>query len=492
MVGLVVMLGIGSLAFGERIPLNDGLGWDGLRYGTLAADLPGAIASGVVEDYTLRRALPSALVYVGLTISGVERDTDAIVLGFAILTLVALTCVALLWRPIADSLELDVQNRWLGFVGLFGSFLVLKQLWYVPVLTDAAALACGAAALCLYLEGRTASLALVGIAASFAWPTAGVAVAVLLLWSRGAAPLPPRTGRSLGDLVALGVTILFVGAFLFMYQYQGVRQWGGSTRPIVEELVYASLLAYALTTFLGMRALIGGADWPWIRRALFQLSLRGLALAVAVIVIPAALRALLPTTPGGALSVGGFGKFIVFYANTRPLLHLVSHVIFFGPIVALSLVLWPRIAGLMRAEGPGLLAFAVLTVAVALTPESRQSVLSLPFVVAFTVRAFQNAAPSARLVLPTALVALALSKVWLPITTAAARAASDRLPGGDEIFVQYGRLYMNAGPWMSNRAYVVHAAIAVMLCLGYGVYLRRTPGPAHPPRAVPQTAVPTG
>src|SRR5438876_244302 len=74
------------------------------------------------------------------------------------------------WCRIARELSLSDAGRWLGFVGFFLNYIILKHTFFCPVTTDVGGYAVGTAMLYCYLTGRTKTLVAVLLAGAFVWP----------------------------------------------------------------------------------------------------------------------------------------------------------------------------------------------------------------------------------------------------------------------------------------------------------------------------------
>src|SRR6185437_9196322 len=124
---IVVMLvgGIASLLWTERLPVGGGFGWDGLNYGAWARDFNKSIFVEKVNDYYVQRIAPSAIVHFGTKqllrpfyshhrIQEILAENKNIILAFGIYNLVLLVLSVWLWGGIADHLALSELGKWFG------------------------------------------------------------------------------------------------------------------------------------------------------------------------------------------------------------------------------------------------------------------------------------------------------------------------------------------------------------------------------------------
>ena len=227
----------------ERIPLADGLGWDGRRYAAIVQD-----PSAVVHDrYYVQRALPSWVVGAGLRGFGLPTDAARIIRGFMVWNVAVLLAGAALWRPIADRLRLTVSGRWLGFLGLFGGFALLRMPFYYPVLTDVSAFGLGMPVLAAALAGRRALLALLCLVSTVVWSIAALFGIVLLAWPPRPIPMPcsaepPVAPGPIATSAAVAAALVFGALSLYVHYVLGGRAPGNGVEQTLERVLWLSTL----------------------------------------------------------------------------------------------------------------------------------------------------------------------------------------------------------------------------------------------------------
>ena len=121
-------------ASNDRLPFNDGFGFDGARYGTAVLQL---YSEDYLPDRTvIRRILPSIIVRgvhdaVGITPTATSAITGFIILN-AICVLIGLLAVDISLR----SRQVGVLSRGLAWVSVLFTFALVKWNSFYPVLTD--------------------------------------------------------------------------------------------------------------------------------------------------------------------------------------------------------------------------------------------------------------------------------------------------------------------------------------------------------------------
>ena len=472
MAGLVMLLGLAWLVFGERFPF--GFVWDTDWYADEAAHFWERAVVERLNGYRLQRVLPSALVWLGMRAAGAEATLENAGTGFLVLNLLLLLATALLWRPVADRLALSLRARWLGFLGLFANYAIVKHAFYMPAMTEIAAYALGMLALLLFLDRRRVALFVLGVAGGFIFPTIGPSVALLLLWNVREGPEPERERSPLATLVALGFAALFVAVFLYFYLYRGARTIAyGPVTPVVDAVWPLSVAVTFVTMLAGLRVLLRGADLPWMLRALRALRWQNVVLAAGVLLIPAIVVKLFQSGPSTVMTPKLLLAILAFQPNARPAAQLVAHAMWFGPLFILLLLRWRAATALAWRLGPGLVAVLAFGFLIAMTPESRQSSFVWPILVALLVAVLDRAGDAnARLLGVVAIGSVVTSQFWRRLTTPEMLTPIADLDRARTAFV-FREYLANSGLWTSNRAYLWHLALLVPLVVATVLVLRR-------------------
>lgn len=460
LVGLLIAGTLG-IVLGERIPVNGGMGWDGLYYAEIARNFPD-LGEAAVSAYRLQRILPPVVVGALLWALQIAPSDPAILLGFTLLNFLAhaATCVA--WWKIARHLGISAAGFAIGVAGLFANFAVLRQSSYLPVTVDSAALAVGTLQLLWYLADRPRSLALVTAAGGFVWQLALPVGLALLLLRRGVAR-PAEVGRSWAILAAAAVTVLYLVRFLRLH-LGGIHVVGaGPVVPVQQPWLALSLLVcltYLAAIVVSLLRGYGPRDVP---AALRSIRPRRVVFAMGAVLLPALVVRIVHggRGPGDEMTLAQFSSFLAVLPVTRPGVFLVAHVAYFGPVLLLAVAAWRTVAAAIRSEGAGLVVVMLGGALVALSSESRQSIIFLPFVVAYTSLALDQLGLARPLAPATLLLGLLTSRFWLPLDHVTEAQLPDRWLTPQELAYHFNGYFANHGPWMTNGWYLVHLATAV-------------------------------
>ena len=431
----VILLGLFSLFYGEIVPANDGLGWDGATYADLTRNLPSIISDGKLNTYYAQRWLPSALVRIFLIMFKSAFSNDDIIHAFAIYNLVLLGGACFIWKRIADRCNLSVSGRWLGFSGLFLSFQCSKQSFYYPVLTDVTALFVGMLLLLFFIEKRPLAILFTAIVGAFAWPVVGFSGAILLVFLKSEfseeSVLPklycklfPNSVIHLWSKRAVLFSIGFSLTGLFF-----LVSW--------EQLLQGESSIYKIPNILGLQRLftgipslvaVGGAlvmlvgSVSCLKEAgmlLKKCDLKLAVFAVASIIIPWAVvsfisNPLLPNPSGLVL----FATLMLLPPNGKIMLSFVSICVFWGPFILLLLLRWNKFCVVARKLGPGFLGIIGISLPLILVTEPRFITSAWPFFVLGGVLVFEEIKVRDSFKYLFAVMTLLFSQFWLKINIA--------------------------------------------------------------------------
>jgi len=496
MVALVAALAIATIAWGERIGVNGGEGWDGRAYAAWARDFPGEVLGHGVTAYQSQRVTPSAIVYYAMAALGIAHTRAQVIAAFQVLDALALIATALLLYQIARTLAWSRAAAWAAFAAVMFSFAAARNALYYPTLTDPAAIMLGAALVSAYLARRPIAIGAVAVAAAGTWPALLPLALAALVLPRPGEPLPEPSGGWAGK-----------------WAERWTERWGGrwagrwARRLAARRVQLAAIIVAAaggLITIVGLRSGLGHPYHPSVlapaHRELFAVTfatcaatvaagaylvarqpptwalaayVRGLrrwqtALAIvvaAVIVVASSLWVRRVGTQGPGITVDEFKAMWAESALRAPLWGAVHHVVYFGPIVLVAIGAWPRVAAVVARWGPAAVAIAAMLVVLSLATESRVMSHLFVFVVVVAIEA-TAARWTPRRALVFAGLAAVWSKLWWRIGYAQPH---DAWSWPDQRFT------MHHGPWASDQAFLAHLAAALVSAVVLVVVLRREP-----------------
>ena len=123
-----------AFAMGEVIPVNEGLGWDGVRFAKMVEGGPALLEGREINSYYVQRVGPSFAVRLMLMALGLSPGTGSIRLGFVVLNLTLLSLALVLLMDAAEamgvnnamvkSLAFGVSAMYTGVAGALGAIAI--------------------------------------------------------------------------------------------------------------------------------------------------------------------------------------------------------------------------------------------------------------------------------------------------------------------------------------------------------------------------------
>jgi len=462
---LVTLFGLAAICFSDRMPVNNGMGFDGRVYGAIVKDLRHQVFDRQLDLRFIQRVLPCAVVHYMLRAVGISLQENVnIIHGFQAYNLLLLVIGAYLWSAIAGQLHLGRRGAWLGFVALFGNFAVLRLTFYYPVLTDTTAVVIGLVLVYGFLGRHSLLVMLAGLASAFSWPPALYMSALLLLFPRSAArPAVPFRPISFFLYAVPATVIVVVAAYLFYVKHvilaSHVAQTWRATAPLAIGIVFVFLA-------VAVRWLIDQDILTRLVHGYREMSFRPLIMTATMFALAKlALHFwLIPRFESAAASITFVVQAEFVSSIAKPAVFLVAHVVYYGPIILVAIFFWPSITANLRSLGLGAVLTALLGLVQGVTSESRHLLAFLPLLVALAAQAMERARLPRGHDIVFVLTTLVASKFWMPMTVVS-HGPFDAFPSQSYL--------MNQGPWMSNLSYAIQSAAVLVLLAIFGWYYRR-------------------
>jgi hypothetical protein len=156
------------------------------------------------------------------------------------------------------------------------------------------------------------------------------------------------------------------------------------------------------------------------------------------------------------------------HAATYPLVFLVLHTVYYGPVFLLTILFWSDIRRAAGTLGLGLYALLLLYAGLGINSESRQMINVWSVLVTVLCVALERYSFPKRNYWLLFGLELVASRVWYRINTAPFYGSILEFP--------YQRYFMTQGPWVSEAMYFAQGAtVTAGLILCY-VLFRRSPG----------------
>lgn len=446
----------------EKIPIANGLGWDGKIYGDLAKGALFQTDESPLDRYTIRRVLPSAIVCSGLKLCGLTLSDENVIHGFGLLNILCVTSVAWCWVRIAALMAIGPRGRWLGFCALILNFAVVKHTSYYPVLTDIPAFAIGGWMLYLYLLRRFWSLLILTIIGAFVWPTMLIQGTLLLLFPRESLPAEAMNRQRVSQPGRYGINYWFAGLATYYLLFAIYWSVGHANLPIcgcidpAKQLLPLSMSIVAVYIFFVLYRMVDVVRCAEAIRTLFTRDwsrLVAVCLMIAAVNFAYAYFAPLPGHHNGKLYL----LRLFIKAVYKPGIFLVGHAVYFGPIVPLIMLMWTSVSREIQKAGVGISLAITLALLLSLDGESRHLDHAFPLIVPFAIRVIERLNWDRRRTLVFVALSAFASKFWWTINQPNLETSLSLL----EFPLQ--RYAMNYGVFMNTQTYLIQGLIALAI-----------------------------
>lgn len=486
---LVVLLSVAAfLLLPETIPAGGGFGFDGVTYARMVVEVESMIATGELSTYYSQRILPALLVKTGLWVLDLPTSPENIISGFRVLNFSLLSICVLLWFAIAKELKLSTFAYWIGFIGLFACFPNAKQVFYYPVLTDTFAFFIGCALALAYLRKNLILVAIISLVGSFAWQMSAQLGVLLLLsfmvnFKYQAYALEPRLtqvkffkislyrfavyGFLLASLILIALSVSPVDLGILL------RGRSFAIDPILRLLtnlpailLVALALICLLELLLRAKLTIVNDKMIWI----YSFVLIAALLFTSKFVISQIGNPDMPQPDMGMIKLV-VAMLVGRVTQGMVLLPLVSHFIYYGPVIILLLLLWPLAVKQAFAVGPGALIVLAMFVTLSIFSESRFTLMLWPFVVMVVALASEKIYFQKKAKVLFFSIAILLSKTWLEINQA-------DWPQPDNALLDAwpkSLYFSHHGPWMNWDFYFLQGLFTLFCILVFSWLFSSTP-----------------
>lgn len=469
---LLAALCLYSAFWGGLVPIGNGLGWDGARYGNEVKNFH----VSEIDPYYVQRLFPIALIHYALVLLKLPLVDATVIAAFRVYNLSLILLACLVWILVANLLGISIRGKWLGFAALFVNFAILKQAFYYPVLTDIPAFVLGLLTLYFFLKNNVWALFLITLVAAFTWPMIVCTGVLFLLFPRK--PIKAiDTKPSLFSIIIAGlVTAIYCGSAVYFYFILGWTTLGYGEENVIDSVVYLSLALSMFLLFRAIQVLLRKLSFNSLFLELRRFEPVRVILAALIIVIEI-IFVLTPSVRAGQSSgeshIGTMHLLLVAMISllsiAKPLITFLSHVVYFGPIIILLALTWKAFSEEVRRYGVGLISAILLSVFAGMDSESRHSIGAFPVFVPFLVKATDRCGWRSYIYWIFGGIAFLFSKVWFDINSASKSAT----PLG----IALQSYFMNHGPYMSVYSYLLQGQVILFAVVLFYYLLKRQPSP---------------
>jgi hypothetical protein len=463
---------IASIFWGERLPVGNGLGWDGKTYAHMAERSDFFIHPHMLSTYYLQRVLPSFIINLTSLAFHFQLTAKNIILAFSTYNTILIVIAVFVWNLIAQHFKWSAQAKLISFVGLFLNFAILKQNTYYPVLTDTSAFVIGLIMCYFFLTNKSYCVLLTGIMGAFVFPTFLYAGVILFLFQlqQGHEELSKFSNNLAVKALfsAIGAIFLFTLCLITYHHYPKHSSGGIYNVPLLFTLskcvmfVWIALglypfSGYCISVFLKCKTAIQKSFHFLIAGDMLSLFRNEILHRFFFVLVTMSCFKFyvnyMSNGSAGPLTMGAFGGAVVGGGLAYPFVPIVSHVIYFGPLFCLLIFFWKETVEYVLERGIGLTMVFFSFIVLFLDPESRQIINFFPFVAIILTEILNRKNLSWGFVYVFIFLSIAFSKVWLPLNH-----------GSFHDLLQFPAqwYFMSLGPWMSRTMYAVNASVVAI------------------------------
>lgn len=436
----------------EVVPVNNGLGWDGVDYVQFMNGFAAKIFDKLIPKHYILRFGYLGWGSIMLHFFG----NDNIVFCAQITNILLIIGTFLVFQQICRKLLFTKRQFTLGIILLFFNFANLKFPLYLPVLSDTFGFFIGMLTTYFYLKGNRLGFwwsIIIGIGF---FPTV-IFYPILLLFDSDVSNAFKAKNSLLRWIPTFGFALLF-SVLVFVLGDRFLNMQTSQVTPITKSWLW---LAVPIVLFyLWCVADIISTNFS-IKNIFKSLNIKHLMIFV---LIAAVLKVIQNYFGNSEVEILGGVKFvinIVKHSIQVPAGFLVAHAMFFGVLpIYLSIRHWSQLKACILNLPLGEKWLIFLIFILVLNSESRQLINLYPFFIVTLLIAIQKVDLSSFEIFCYALLSLFQSGFWFRINLpdTAQFGAQLQQPAAQ-------RFFRFMGPWVSEQAYVENLSIVVCLIL---------------------------
>lgn len=477
---ILLFWGIFSVLFIGVVPVSNGFGWDGVKYGQIALDFGNLI--GKIDSYSAGRIFPSVLIHYVLKFINTPINLHSVLLGFQVYNILILVLSAIFWVQIAKRLSLNHIAKWIGFCALFINYPLLNYYFFIPAQTEGTAFFMSILMIYSYLSKNSILLITTTIISFFTWPTMVFIGLIIFIYSNLENKFWEAKSKKLKTfffiiLITSPLLLgLFGNTFISGYKFAGeiipkfkdlskIKQF--SFKELINFVINLGYLFFILWVILRRFDFIGFIKASF-KKSIFNKILLSLVILVQLIVIKTFIYS--PTLPAEFT----FKALIIqmtLYSLRFPFQNLICHISYYGPLIILLILFFRDFINYLKRTNLPVLIIFLFSILFSLNVESRVLTNFYPFIAVFLIKSvdFTKISNLKFFTFIFVSVSLLYSKIWLPIELPSS--------GGDLYKFPMQWLFMNLGPWMNFQMYLIHTIATAIFFILFYIIIKKKPIP---------------
>jgi len=464
--------------FGEKVPVNNGFGWDGNIYGSAVKDFPAKLLNKEFLNLHMERILPSAILYGIFKLFNIGFTNENIIYGFDFLNILAIFLSTILWIRISKIVQLNQSHEFLGTVAILITAPVLKIIPYDPVLTDAITFCLGFITLYGFLTDNKKLMFLALVFATFIWPVAALGIPILLIFNKSK---QFEIGESITLnkwLMIAGIVVLNLMLYYFFFisdnlndQYPAYRRRAPGQFDVLNVII--GILSLDIYIVLAFGFLNKINIFSAFKKTFAAINIPFLIGCLLFIV---SVRYYFSTFPKGEYMKMSWYIIELFASQSlQPFSNVIFMVLYFGPLIYLLMFRWKLVVENANAMGIGFMLFFIANLIQCFDGESRHAMFFYPFLIFLALFTLRDVKLNGWFTTFFLITAFVFSKVWFRINT-------DEFVNSimnDEVLTKevHQRFFWYIGHYMNYKLYLLQTPFVILAgILLYRAYRRRTIG----------------
>lgn len=459
---MLVLLFIFTLSFvGEKIPLNDGAGYDGEFYYNVAQNFSTDFFTTGYDRFRIFRIFPFFLINLFFVLFNIEASHTNLMTSMYVLHYINLAIQLIFFFKLIQLNAWKKTTSAIIFGCFFFNYFVLKNCGYEIFQTDAFANTIFLVSF-YFLQRQKFLLAIsISFLGILTWPTITYMIWLLYFFKEPFPQDAPRLKLHTGITLAVVFPLLSAGAVVTLYLLH--------KQPLLESMLFIPasvplLLASVIAWGAFLSVVFRHFDYQfyspltYIREFVRQSPWKKLALVVIpFVVLNLYLRA--HTNEEFYFSEVAFILQMFLRPLKYPLVTPVAHICYFGILPLLVLFFFRDFSKEIFNRSPGYALAFLAFVFFAIDSEARHIIPFLPLILVPLGCTLDKAKLSAKTVASLLILQLLLSHFFVPINVVGIEEALEN----NDYYGVAQLYYMNFGPWISLQFYIVWAIVAVVV-----------------------------
>lgn len=466
---------------GEKVAINDGIGWDGEIYYNTMQHFITMIKHQGYDQYAIPRIMPWGLTQIVCVLWGVKVTRNIAIASGIIYNVIALIISVFYFFRISNLNQWKQGTEVLGFAFLFFTYPILKLLGYYPLTSDIFGFTLGIMMCYYFLANKKVSLILCGFFGAFLWPTSYICAFALAFFPRIAlpevSPLSKKSEKGILKaifilLASIPLVILLVSTYVHNWDIMAAMR-GTAAIMLPRHLWIIPLTCLCTCLYYYYMVSAFNISLPSIVKQIFAGKnnwMNYLCFAICVVIVMVMYKLLANSNPGSLTTMQALER-LSLTSMAEPFIFVESHFVYYGIGYLLVLILWKHIAPIVMRYGLGYLFVVAMWVLFSTNSEARIPMMFWVFPLIALLMYLDQKEIHPYAIISAIIFMLIHSRFWYHINVPNMEKylSWENYYSYQEFPAQ--RYFMSQGPWQAYEIYVIYIMIAVGIgtALFYGI-----------------------